>query len=95
MLKIQILTSVEFEPTTSCIRGNRLTARPQRMQEVVDSNPTEGKNYCFNNLLYFIYRVECENCFVKLKSIKINKNINTLVHKSNSRSSGGFTFEKV
>ena len=100
----QILPSVGFEPTTSCILGIPLTAIPQRprccfhishgivrsllrgprglavrglprMQEVVRSNPTEGK-ICFSQFTLF-YRVECEKLFcktnIKLKVLKLNK----------------------
>ena len=54
-----------------CLAVKRLP----RMQEVVSSNPTEGK-ICFSQFTLF-YRVECENLFcktnIKLKVLKLNK----------------------
>ena len=45
------------------------------MQEVVGSNPTDGK-ICFSQFTLF-YRVECEKLFcktnIKLKVLKLNK----------------------
>ena len=55
----QILPSVGFEPTTSCIRGKRLTARPR------------GK-ICFSHFILLEWSVK--NCFVKLiKTIKLTE----------------------
>ena len=52
----------------------RLRSLP-RMQEVVGSNPTEGK-ICFSQFTLF-YRVECEKLFcktnLKLKVLKLIK----------------------
>ena len=52
--------------------------RLPRMQEVVGSNPTEGK-ICFSHFTPF-YEVECEELFcktnLKQKCIEINKNKN-------------------
>ena len=52
----QILPSVGFEPTTSCIHGKRLT---------VGSNPTEGK-ICFSRFTLLEWNRNVKNCFVKL-----------------------------
>ena len=111
-----------FVPTTSCIRGKRLTARPQgphsipdgiwrvplwrkilsrcfnislgvvrslpwgprglavrrlpRMQEVVGSNPTEGKIWLFLQFTLF-YRVECEKLFCKTSVMKRTLRVRT------------------
>ena len=50
------------------------------MQEVVGSNPTEGK-ICFSHFTPF-YEVECEELFcktnLKQKCIEINKNKNLI-----------------
>ena len=46
------LIRVKFEPTTSCIRGKRLTVRRlPRMQEVVGSNPIQENKLIFHILL--------------------------------------------
>ena len=63
-----------FVPYREALVVERLKRLP-RMQEVVGSNPTEGK-IRFSQFTLF-YRVECEKLFcktnLKLKSIKINK----------------------
>ena len=55
------------------MRGLAVRRLP-RMQEVVGSNPIEGK-ICFSQFTLY-YRVECGKLFcktnIKLKSIKIN-----------------------
>ena len=68
------LASVLFVLYREAHMVERLRRLP-RMQEVVGSNPTEGK-IRFSQFTLF-YRVECEKLFcktnLKLKSIKINK----------------------
>ena len=71
----QILPSVGFEPTTSCIRGKRLTARPRdthgREQTVKTLAANAGgrgfESHRGQNLFFTFYsiRVECEELFCK------------------------------
>ena len=44
----QILPSVGFEPTTSCIRGKRLTARPRGPHGRERTTPRLILSICFN-----------------------------------------------
>ena len=71
-----------FEPTTSRIRGKRLTARPRGPHGKDRTTPranikTRGKvKICFSQFT-LCYRVECEKLFcktnIKLKVLKLNK----------------------
>ena len=71
---VLILASVLFVLYREALVVERLRRLP-RMQEVVGSNPTEGK-ICFSQFILF-YRVECKKLFCKTNlklSLKINKN---------------------
>ena len=74
---VLILASVLFVLYREALVIERLRRLP-RIQEVVGSNPTEGK-ICFSQFTLF-YRVESEKLFcktnLKLKVLKINKNKN-------------------
>ena len=57
-----ILASVLFVLYREALVVARLRRLP-RMQEVVGSNPTEGKNFFFFSQFTLFYRVECEKLF--------------------------------
>ena len=68
-ISLGVVRSLPLGPRGLAVR------RLLRMQEVVGSNPTEGKNF-FSQFTLF-YRVEYENLFcktnIKLKVLKLNK----------------------